>query len=148
LPSPHDLDVFRRCTLDWSERDRNTETLALHRDVLRIRRDDPPFPAHDAAIDGAVLGERCFVLRSLRREDGDQLLIVNLGEELRLTPVKEPLLAPELGCDWTLAWSSEFPQYGGSAAPVWDMHGNDGPWRIPTRCTLLFRTTISKRNRS
>jgi maltooligosyltrehalose trehalohydrolase len=145
LPSPSDLDVFRRCKLDWSERERNSEMLALHRDLLRIRCDDPPFPAQDATIDGAVLAERCFVLRSLRRDGGDQLLIVNLGEEFRLTPVKEPLLAPELGSEWTLAWSSEFPRYGGSAAPVWDMHGNDGPWRIPTRCTLLFRTTNPSR---
>jgi maltooligosyltrehalose trehalohydrolase len=141
LPSPHDPNVFRRCKIDWSERERNASVLEMHRDLLRIRRENPPFPAHDAAIDGAVLAERCFVLRSLRHASGDQLLIVNLGEEFRLEPVKEPLLAPESETDWTLAWSSEFPRYGGSAAPVWDVHTNDGSWRIPTRCTLLFRTT-------
>ena len=142
LPSSHDPDVFRRCKIDWNERERNAAMLALHRDLLRIRRENPPFPPKDAAIDGAVLAERCFVLRSLRRTGNDQLLIVNLGDELRLEPVKEPLLAPESGSDWRVAWSSESREYGGSAAPVWDVHGDDGSGRIPTRCTLLFHTTI------
>ena len=146
LPSPHDPEVFRRCKIDWNERERNAPVLDMHRDLLRIRRENPPFPAQNAAIDGAVLAERCFVLRSLRRTDDDQLLIVNLGDEFRLEPIKEPLLAPESGKDWTVAWSSESPRYGGSAAPVWDVHGKDGSWRIPTRCTLLFHTT-TKRNR-
>jgi maltooligosyltrehalose trehalohydrolase len=146
--------VFRRCKIDWNERERNAAMLAMHRDLLRIRRENPPFPAHDAVnavtMDGAVLAERCFVLRSIRgpvgnQRPGDQLLIVNLGDEFRLEPVKEPLLAPESGSDWHVAWSSESPQYGGSAAPVWDVHEKDGSWRIPTRCTLLFHTT--KRSR-
>ena len=148
LPSPHDPDVFRRCKIDWSERERNSLMLAMHRDLLRLRRENPPFAAHDAAIDGAVLGERCFVLRSLRRSGGDQLLIVNLGDEFRLEPVKEPLLAPVAGCEWIVAWSSESQQYGGSAAPVWDVHGNEGSWRIPMRCTLLFHTTTRSKTSS
>jgi maltooligosyltrehalose trehalohydrolase len=141
VPAPHDPDVFRRCKIDWNERERNAAMLEMHRDLLRIRRENPPFPPHDAVIDGAVLAERCFVLRSLRRSGHDQLLIVNLGDEFRLEPVKEPLLAPESGSDWRVAWSSESRQYGGSAAPVWDVHGEDGSWRIPSRCTLLFHTT-------
>jgi maltooligosyltrehalose trehalohydrolase len=135
LAVPHDPDTFRRCRLDWSERERNASVLDLHRDLLRIRGDDPPFPARDATIDGAVLAEHAFVLRSFRR-DGDRLLIVNLGADVRLDPVHEPLLAPPRGREWSLAWSSEAARYGGHGTPpVWD----EGAWRIPARCALLLK---------
>jgi maltooligosyltrehalose trehalohydrolase len=139
LPSPHDPDVFARCRIDWSERERNAEILDLHRDLLRIRRDDPPFPAHGATLDGALLSDCAFVLRSLRADRGDRLLIVNLGDELHLEPVKEPLLAPPLDRNWSVTWSSELPRYGGGGvAPVWDVHG-EGAWRIAARSTLLLQ---------
>jgi maltooligosyltrehalose trehalohydrolase len=135
LPPPHDPETFHRCKLDWSERTRNAPILDLHRDLLRIRREQAPFPAHDGFIDGAVLGDRAFVLRSLRHPAGDRLLLINLGATLSLRVMNEPLLAPPIAGAWELLWSSESPCYGGSGtAPVF-LHG---AWRIPARCALLI----------
>ena len=33
--------TFLRCKLDWAERTTNARSLALHRDLIRLRRDDP-----------------------------------------------------------------------------------------------------------
>src|SRR5207244_6069042 len=73
---PHDPATFEQCKLDWSERERHADVLAMHRELLRLRR--PP-----AYIDGAVLGAHAFVLRYTPA----RLLIINLGDELRLDVV-------------------------------------------------------------
>ena len=68
LVNPGDPDTFARSKLDLSERQRNEKTYALHRDLLRIRREQPMFRAqYRGAMDGAVLGSEAFVLR-LRRQ--------------------------------------------------------------------------------
>jgi maltooligosyltrehalose trehalohydrolase len=73
-------------------------------------------------------------------------LIVNLGEELTLEPVREPLLAPPAHSEWTVVVSSESPRYGGSGTPpVWRGGGNNGPWRIAGRCTMLLAATAATR---
>jgi maltooligosyltrehalose trehalohydrolase len=64
LPDPADPQTFRRCVLDWAEWDRNTAAVALHRDLLRLRREDPAFRGHrPGGVDGAVLSPSAFVLR-------------------------------------------------------------------------------------
>jgi len=115
LPTPHDPATFRRCKLDLSERERHREAYALHRDLLRLRREDPVFSRpRRGGVDGAVLGTQAFVLRFFdRRGSGDRILLVNLGSDLPLSPVPEPLLAPPEGMEWELLWASEHPRYGG-----------------------------------
>jgi maltooligosyltrehalose trehalohydrolase len=132
VPSPNEEELFRRCRLDW--RARNERVYELHRDLLQLRRDDPPFPPH-GAFDGAVLDERTFVLRSLREGPDDRLLLVNLANDLPLEIVAEPLLAAPAKHRWTVRWSSESAQYGGVGTPsLFD----DGVWRIPARSALLL----------
>jgi maltooligosyltrehalose trehalohydrolase len=53
-----------RQRLDDRERRRRAAALALHRDLLRLRREDPVFRLQgEAGLDGAVLGPAAFVLR-------------------------------------------------------------------------------------
>src|SRR5690348_3169476 len=53
---PGDPDTFARCKLDHGERERHGPILALHRDLLALRREDPVLGAPDeATVDGAVL---------------------------------------------------------------------------------------------
>ena len=114
-PDPCAEETFRRCTLDWSKRTGRTPHLALHRDLLRLRREDPVFRRQDATrMHGAVLGPHAFLLRHLGEDGDDRLLLVNLGADLRLSPGPEPLLAAPEGRRWELLWSSEDPRYGGS----------------------------------
>ncbi|RYY92434.1 MAG: malto-oligosyltrehalose trehalohydrolase, partial [Comamonadaceae bacterium] len=56
LSAPADPRTFARCKLDHAERDRNAHVLNLHKDLLRLRRDDPVFAAQDRdRMHGAVL---------------------------------------------------------------------------------------------
>jgi maltooligosyltrehalose trehalohydrolase len=133
---PGSEETFRRSKLDPREREHHREIVALHRDLLTLRRDDPVLGAPDeAAVDGAVLDSRAFLLRIARGAD-DRLLIVNLGGALHLDSIAEPLMAPPVRMSWIVRWSSEDPDYGGLGLPALspDMNG----WCIPGGCALLF----------
>lgn len=115
LTKPHDPLGFQRCKLDHAEKEKHAETYALHCDLLKLRKQDPVF-SHPRAggVDGAVLSERAFVLRFFAdAEEDDRVLLVNLGTDLPLSPLPEPLLAPPEGKQWQMLWSSEHPRYGG-----------------------------------
>lgn len=137
LVLPHDPDTFRRCKRDLSERDRHREAYAVHRDLLRLRRDDPVFSnPRRGGIDGAVLSGQSFVLRFFSRDgEKDPLLIVNFGRDGVLSPAPEPLLAPHDGRDWVPLWSSEHPRYG--------RHGmrpvhTTADWQMPGRAAIVL----------
>lgn len=146
LPDPSDVDTFRRCKLRRAERDAHQEAVHLHRDLLRLRRDDRAFGT-DGHVDGAVVGPAAFVLRffagdphalSTAAHAADRLMVVNLGADLRLDSAPEPLLAPPPGYRWEIRWSSEDPRYGGSGtAPV----DTDHNWRIPGCATIVLLPT-------
>jgi maltooligosyltrehalose trehalohydrolase len=68
---------------------------------------------------------------------GDRLLLINLGRDLDLTPVPEPLLAPLTGQRWEVLWSSEDPRYGGSGAPP--PEDEEGCWRVAGQSATVLR---------
>ncbi|MEW5726975.1 MAG: DUF3459 domain-containing protein, partial [Pseudomonadota bacterium] len=136
LPDPGAEATFRACVLDPSERRDHARIVALHRDLLRLRRDDPVVAARGRdGLDGAVLGEDAFCLRWFGADGDDRLLLVNLGGDLHLAVAPEPLLAPPAGQRWCLAWDSERPAYGGSGALFPE---RDDGWRVTARCALLL----------
>lgn len=145
VPDPSAVESFEMCKLDFGERERNAEGYALHRDLLRLRREDPVFRSQAAgglgALDGAVLGDEAFVLRFFH-EDGDRLLVVNFGRDLDLTPAPEPLLAPPAGCRWEVAWSSEDPRYGGNGSP--SPEDEEGGWCLPGQAAAVLRPASRK----
>jgi maltooligosyltrehalose trehalohydrolase len=137
LPPPDEPETFTRCTLNWSERDSHAEALALHRDLLVIRRDDPVICAvARRRVDGAVLAPHAFVLRYHGGDNGDRLLIVNLGPDFDLTPLAEPLLAPPAGCEWAEQWNSESARYGGGGRAPSQSHP---VWRLARESAVLLR---------
>jgi maltooligosyltrehalose trehalohydrolase len=141
LAEPHDPQTFLRCKLDPKERDGHTHTVALHRDLLALRRRDAAFAAQDSSlIAGAVLSDDAFLLRFLRGGEGDRLLIVNLGRDLHFEPAPEPLLAPPTGCRWGVLWSSESPDYGGSGTPDPDRES----WLIPGRAAVVLHPLMNR----
>jgi maltooligosyltrehalose trehalohydrolase len=135
LPDPGAQDTFERCKLRLEERGTHAEAVALHRDLLALRRDDVVFRAQRPhGVEGAVLSETAFVLR-FRGDGEDRLLIVNLGVALDYAPMPEPLLAPPRRAQWRLLWSSNDERYGGDGAPEpW----TDGCWRIPAHVALVL----------
>jgi maltooligosyltrehalose trehalohydrolase len=135
IPEPHELETFERCILDFSERETHAAMYALHKDLLKLRREDAAFREQNGdLVHGAVLSPEALVLRFFC-EDGDRLLVANLGADLELRPAPEPLLGAPCDCEWRVLWSSEDPRYGGGgyAAPE-----SDGVWRLPARSTFAL----------
>jgi maltooligosyltrehalose trehalohydrolase len=141
---PHDRRTFERCKLNDEERRTNAHILALHRDLLKLRREDPVFSAQRSdSIHGAVLGPEAFVLRFFGSFHGDRLLLVNLGRELRLRPAPEPLLAPPEGTHWEILWSSDNPRYEKrfvefEAENSTNLYRKAGTWNIPAHCAVVM----------
>src|SRR6185437_15230863 len=139
LDNPESEQTFNRCKLDFRERDRNATFFNLHRDLIKLRRDDPVFGApRPGGVDGAVLGTEAFVLRYFG-ESSDRLLLVNFGNDVQLKVAPEPLLAPPERGRWKLLWSSEDPRYGGFGTPPL---GNI--WRIPGHAAMAFTSANSQ----
>jgi maltooligosyltrehalose trehalohydrolase len=140
LADPSDPRTFSCCKLDWAERDRNVEALVLHKDLLKLRREDPVLRTQRLrGVDGAVLSDNAFVLRYFGENAPDRLLVVNLGARLHLSPVPEPLLAPPRGVAWTVVFSTESPKYGGWGTPP--LETIDDGWWIPAECAVLLIPT-------
>jgi maltooligosyltrehalose trehalohydrolase len=135
LPDPGNPTTFQRCKLDFSERDQHANYYNLHKDLIRLRREDAVFSMQGrTGLDGAVLAEEAFVLRFFGKDDDDRLLILNLGRDLLLDPAPEPLLAPPAGRQWELLWSSDNIRYGGSGSYPPDTEEN---WRIPGHAAIV-----------
>lgn len=83
-----------------------------------------------------MLGAEAFVLRFFGVEGDDRLLLVNLGRDLRLDVLPEPLLAPPVGGEWTTLWSSEAPCYGGCGMAA--VVSPDGGWRLPGHAAVVM----------
>jgi len=121
FPDPGAPETFASSRLDWRERESpaHARALALHRDLLELRREDPTLRREGedgVSVDGAALTDDAFVIRFFgvdRAGSEDRLLIVNLGSDLEPTSVAEPLVAPPAGACWRTAWSSDDPRYGG-----------------------------------
>jgi maltooligosyltrehalose trehalohydrolase len=140
-PEPGSEVNFRRCVLDLSEREQHAAVYQLHKDLLRMRREDPVFAKPcSGGIDGAVLGRESFVIRFFGKEHGDRLLLVNLAFDQVLAPAPEPLLAPADDQVWELVWSSESAEYGGSGTPPFK---TDQVWHLPGHSTLVLRTNAA-----
>lgn len=139
LPDPSDPTTFTRCKLDLTERRKHAEEYALHKDLLRLRREDPVLSAQRRfGLDGAVLAEDAFVLRFFGTQHGDdRLLVINFGRDVRLNPAPEPLLAPPENMLWEVVWSSENPRYGGMTTPP--LESPEFNWHIQGEAAVLLK---------
>jgi maltooligosyltrehalose trehalohydrolase len=143
LAAPFETETFERSKLNLAERDApgaenaiHRRAYALHKDLLRLRREETVFKAQRAGgYDGAVLGRDAFVLRFFGGAGEDRLLVVNFGRTERLDRVPEPLLAPPRGRQWKTLWSSESPKYGGPG--VVEPEGEDG-WTIAAEAAVVL----------
>jgi maltooligosyltrehalose trehalohydrolase len=136
LPEPADPRTFQRCKLNFEERQTHAAIYALHRDLLRLRREDPVLGhPRKGDVDGAVLGPQAFILRYFADDGGDRLLVINLGRDLHLDPAPEPLLAPPEDREWAIRWTSNDVRYGGCGTPALDTEDN---WRLPGESAVLL----------
>jgi maltooligosyltrehalose trehalohydrolase len=142
---PHDPQTFAKSKLDWSERQRNGSFCYLHRDLLRLRREDSRLSRQIfGGVDGSVLGAESFLLRFLSAQNDDRLLIVNFGRRQRLVPAPEPLLAPPFGFEWELLWSSEAARYDGPGTV--DL-ATEEEWILPAEAAFVLRPRLRTKPR-
>src|SRR5205085_8459031 len=93
LADPGDAETFERCKLDFAERESHKTIYEMHRDLLRLRREDAVFSAQrKGGVDGAVVGPEAFVLRLFGEDADDRLLLVYIGADLHHYPTPDPLI--------------------------------------------------------
>ena len=137
VADPCDISTFEQCKLTPEDRNKETPSFLLHRDLLRLRSGDPVFrqQRNDRTV-GAILGTESFLVRFFGDSGDDRLLVVNLERDLELKPAPEPLLAPPEGAVWEVLWSSEDPTYGGSGVLPFDGITNV---RLPGQTTVVLK---------
>ena len=112
IPDPESEETFARSRIDWSAREKSPhrELLALHRDLIRLRRSEKTL--RPGACEAKVLfepGESWIAIRYSCPEERELLAVFNFSE----SPVTIP--PPESG-GWRRRWSTEESRYGGSRA--------------------------------
>jgi maltooligosyltrehalose trehalohydrolase len=143
LADPCDRRTFEICKLDRGDGVDRSTMRNLHASLLQLRTSEAAFRLHDRRdVDGAVLGPHALVLRFFARNAGggpahdeDRLLIVNLGPQLDMPVVPEPLLAPPAERRWAMMWSSDDPMYGG---PGISAALRPGAWSLPPECAIVL----------
>lgn len=136
LHDPGDASTYRDCCLNFAERDEHAPLYQLTRDLLALRKVEPCFrQQHRRGLDGAVLGPEAFLLRYFLDDDGDRILLVNLGRELRLSTIPQPLLGCVDDQAWQVLVSTENPAYGGSGVGPLE---TDQGWQIPAESALFL----------
>src|SRR5262249_41848847 len=134
LDDPSDARTFDACKLDFAERELHAGVYRLHRDLLRLRRETPAFRAQRRhGVDGAVLGPEALLLRFFHAE-GDRLLLLNLGPDVRLASCSDPLIAPPIRYVWQIIWSSDETRYGGDGTAPFDA----ADVRVPAHALLVL----------
>ena len=135
-------ETFTSSKLNFDERETHRHWYDLHKDLLKLRRDDAVFRSQRAdLLDAAVLGPDALVVRYFGPDDDDRLLLVNFGCELHLSPVPQPLMAPPAGKEWDMLWTSDDPRYG--AACTGKLQVDDG-WQIPGETTVVLKAEAKK----
>ena len=114
IDPPHARETFERCKLDHSERETNADVVALYRELIALRRTGK----FAARPEGAVINDDCFLLRW-----PDRLLLVNLGRQIQLDIVDEPLLAPPPQSRWKMLWATETMPEPEDEEGVWTIAG-------------------------
>jgi maltooligosyltrehalose trehalohydrolase len=135
LPDPGSPRTFARSRLDPAERGRHPEALALHRDLLALRRTDAVFAGQRTPA-GRSLSPAALGLRFGGADGLVRLLLLNLGADLVLED-DDPILRPAAGSIWKLLWSSEDPRYGGGGTPAAAQAGR----LIPAESALVLEPT-------
>jgi len=142
LPEPCDPANFERCKLNHEERARNVELVALHRDLLTLRREDRAWrDRRDDLSEGIVLGDTAFAFRVTDGRNAERLILVNFGPELTFRQSPDPLLAPPEGGRWARIWSTESVRYGGGGTPP--VKPNRA-FRLPGSITLVFASRTAE----
>jgi len=138
LPAASDAAVFEQCKLDDAERTGHHQALALHRDLLRLRREDTVLNRVGTAevmVESSAPTPSVVLIRYMS-DEGHRLLVVNRGDDY-VSPMNDALFAPLPDHHWALQWSSERPAYGGGGTIPFT---GAGRWLIRGAAAMLLKS--------
>jgi maltooligosyltrehalose trehalohydrolase len=136
LADPCSMETMERCRLNFAERETHKPVYDLHRDLLKLRREDPAFSRQSTdGLETAVLGTDCLAIHYAGDEKTTRLVLVNFGSDLHLHVLSQPLLAPPPGTRWKFLWHSNDLPYGGSG--VAELERDDG-WMIAGEAAMVL----------
>lgn len=147
IADPCDPATAAACRLDWEERARHGRWLALHRDLIALRRADPTLAARGRhGLDTAVPWPSVGALRFIGETAADdRLLVVNTGVDRRAATVADPLFSAGRGVGWRTLFSSDARPYGGrGAVPA---YSHEEGWIFPGRSAVLLAPALDDRDR-
>src|SRR5262249_12935963 len=134
IPDPQAEETFLRSKLNWSEAERNADTLSLYRNLLALRREDPVLAVQGRATTPATPVSPRVVTGPRWGEAGHRLLLASFGDETEVA--LEDVLAPHAARDgWRLRWHSNARGYGGDGA---EPAVTDGTVRLPAVTAALL----------
>lgn len=147
IPDPQAEETFTRSRLRWEERDEpgHAGTLALYRELLRMRHHEPALLRRDRGSFAvtALTGNGI----ALRREgDGGEalLLVVSFGDELVVDlAAREETQAPGDG-EWMLVLSTEEGRFGGQEKGAMATLSPKGELRLAGVGAAVLRTALNR----
>ncbi len=130
---PQSEDTFARCRLDWDKRESEpgAHLLALYRDLLALRREEPALKpgASDTHVDGTATWFTALRIMPLQYDIHDVLrsrralfCAFNLTDQTMNVPVRTDAIGA-----WTLRLSTDATGYGGRGAAIADIATDETP---------------------
>ena len=132
--------AFEECRLDHDFDPLADPNWRMYRDLTTLRREDASLGQKAVRLTGSTLDDHTLLLRFIgRMAHEDRLLVVNLGPDIELGSVPDPLVAPPELFDWCVLWSSEDRTYGGVG-----IAGSCPPEKLVAtgRATTVFRPNL------
>ncbi|HEX2220227.1 MAG TPA: malto-oligosyltrehalose trehalohydrolase, partial [Gemmatimonadales bacterium] len=134
VPDPQAEETFEASRPRWErgESGSGARMRALYRELLRLRRAEPAL--RPAAADVRVRHDDTAGWVAVRYEREDRVLeaVFNLSVEARIVPVDQTR-------GWTLAFSSDAPDYGGQGGAEL----TEGGLRMPAHTGVLLRGEVA-----
>ena len=142
IPDPQAPETFARSKLRWDERERmpHAGVLALYRELLALRRDEPALRRRDReSFAVATFGEHGLALRRVGEDGSAMLLVASFGGALSVElGSREETRAPE-GRRWELVLSTEEGRFGGEAEGEVASLSPEGRLELPGPGAVVLR---------
>src|SRR5581483_11808742 len=136
VPDPQALGTFLDSKLRWAERERDhgRQTLALYRELLRLRREDPVLREQTReGLRAWASGDVLFVERA--NGAGRRLLAVNTGNALHADAARLELPGHVRDAAWRPLLSTDAPGFGGMGS---DARLSRDDVRLPHMAAVIF----------
>ncbi|MBV9774877.1 MAG: glycogen debranching protein GlgX [Gemmatimonadetes bacterium] len=143
IPDPQAPATFERSKLRWDERDRppHSGVLALYRELLKLRREEPALRERGRdSFRALALGETGVALRRQAAGGETLLLVASLSGPLRVdTAAHGETVAPADG-GWELLLSTEEARFGGVGEGEVARLGEDGTLELAGPGAVVLRS--------